>query len=133
MSMAKEFKAFIARGNVLDLAVAVVIGAAFTAIVNAIVAGLIMPLVGKLLPGGDWQTWSPGGFAVGAVLAATINVSLVAFVVFLVVVKLLGSLLRKPPPPVTTKECKQCLEPIPLAARRCRACTSPVEEVAAVP
>lgn len=127
MPVVKEFKAFIARGNVVDLAVAVVLGAAFSAIVKAIVDGLIMPLVGKALPGGDWQTWAPHGFAVGAVLAAIINFVVVALVVFIVVVKVMGTLFRKPPPPVTTRDCPQCLEAIPLAARRCRACTSVVD------
>lgn len=127
MSVVKEFKAFVARGNVIDLAVAVVLGAAFSAIVTAIVNGLIMPLVGKALPGGAWQTWAPGGFAIGAVLAAVVNFLVVALVVFLVVVKLMGSLKKKEAPvAATTKACSQCLEQIPLAAVRCRACTSPV-------
>lgn len=126
MSLVKEFKAFVVRGNVIDLAVAVVIGTAFTAIVTTIVNGLIMPLVGKVLPGGSWQTWEPGGFAVGAVLAATVNFLVTALVVFLVVVKLIGSLAKKPAAPAT-KECAQCLEAIPIPARRCRACTSVVE------
>jgi large conductance mechanosensitive channel len=125
VSVAQEFKAFVARGNVVDLAVAVVLGAAFTAIVNAIVAGLIMPLVGKVLPGGDWQSWSPGGFALGSVLAATVNFLVVALVVFVVVVKLMGSL-RKPDAPAATKTCPHCLESIPAAATKCRACTSAV-------
>jgi large conductance mechanosensitive channel len=124
MSLVKEFKAFVARGNVIDLAVAVVLGSAFAAIVASIVSGLVMPLVAKILPGGDWQTWAPGGFALGAVLAAIINFLVVALVVFIVVVKLMGS--RRAPPAATTKACTQCLEQIPLAALRCRACTSPV-------
>ena len=127
MALVKEFKAFLARGNVIDLAVAVVLGAAFSAIVQSIVTGLIMPAVGKVLPGGNWQTWAPGGYALGSVLAATINFLVVALVVFVVVVKLMGAVFKKAPPPVTTKECKQCLEAIPLAAVRCRACASPVD------
>lgn len=126
MAFVKEFKVFLARGNVIDLAVAVVLGTAFSAIVQAIVTGLIMPLVGEVLPGGDWRTWAPGGYALGSVLAATINFVIVALVVFVVVVKLMGAVFKKAPPPVTTKECTQCLEQIPLAAVRCRACTSPV-------
>lgn len=126
MSIVKEFKTFIARGNVVDLAVAVVLGTAFTQIVNAIVAGLIMPLVGKVLPGGSWQSWAPGGFALGSVLAATINFLIIALVVFVLVVKVIGALVKKAPPAATTKACPQCLEQIPLAAVRCRACASPV-------
>ena len=124
MSLVKEFKTFVARGNVIDLAVAVVLGSAFAAIVASIVSGLVMPLVAKILPGGDWQKWAPGGFALGAVLAAVVNFLVVALVVFIVVVKLMGS--RRAPPAPTTKACTQCLEQIPLAALRCRACTSPV-------
>jgi large conductance mechanosensitive channel len=127
MALVKEFKTFLARGNVIDLAVAVVIGAAFGAIVEAIVKGLIMPLVGKALPGGDWQSWAPGGFAIGAVLGALINFLVIAFVVFVVVVKVVGGLFKKPPAAATTRPCPFCLEQIPLAATRCRACTSPVE------
>jgi large conductance mechanosensitive channel len=128
MSVVKEFKAFVARGNVIDLAVAVVLGSAFSAIVTSIVNGLVMPLVAKVLPGGSWQTWAPGGFAFGAVLAAVVNFLVVALVVFVVVVKLMGSLKKKEAPAAaTTKACTQCLEQIPLAALRCRACTSVVE------
>lgn len=126
MKLAQEFKAFIARGNVIDLAVAVVIGTAFGGIVNAIVAGLIMPLIAKVLPGGEWQTWSPGGFALGAVLAAIINFVVIAAVVFLIVVKMLRFLRKPDEAPAATKTCPQCLEKIPAAAQRCRACTSPV-------
>lgn len=133
MALVKEFKTFLARGNVIDLAVAVVLGAAFTAIVNSIVTGLIMPLVGKVLPGGERQTWAPGGFALGAVLAAVVNFLVVALVVFVVAVKLVGGLFKKPPAAATTRPCPACLEQIPLAATRCRACTSAVEPMAAPP
>jgi large conductance mechanosensitive channel len=81
----KDFKAFAFKGNVIDLAVAIVIGAAFTKIVNALVEGVIMPLVSKLLPTKSWETWTPGGVKLGMLLAATIDFLIVAFVLFLVV------------------------------------------------
>jgi large conductance mechanosensitive channel len=125
MSLASEFKAFALKGNVLDLAVGVVIGGAFGKIVTAIVEGLIMPLVGALLPGGDWRelTVTPLDFKLGSVLGATIDFVIVAFVLFIVASKLLATKKAAPPPPAT-KTCKQCLETIPVAALRCRACAS---------
>jgi large conductance mechanosensitive channel len=89
MSLIKEFKDFINKGNVIDLAVAVVLGKAFGDIVTAIVANVIMPVVGVLLPSGDWQKWTVWKIGVGPVLAATVNFLIIAFVVFLVVNKLM--------------------------------------------
>ncbi len=128
MSLLKEFKAFAVKGNVIDLAVAVVIGTAFTRIVDAIVKGMIMPLVGKVMPQGNWATYTVGGMQVGVVLDAIIQFIVVAAVLFVVVVKFMGAIQRKEaaaPPPPSTKKCTECLEDIPLAAKRCRACTSP--------
>src|SRR5690348_11171624 len=73
MSMKDEFKAFVTKGNVVDLAIAVVIGAAFGKIVSAFVSGIIMPLVSYVMPGGDWQTWALGKFQIGSVLGATVD------------------------------------------------------------
>jgi large conductance mechanosensitive channel len=128
VALVREFKEFISRGNVLDLAVAVVIGVAFTAIITALVDGLIMPLVTLVLPTGEWQTWAPGGFAIGPVLAAIVTFVIIAAVVFLVVVKGAGAWIKRPPP-APTRVCPECLEAIPLAARRCRACGEAVPEV----
>ena len=89
MSLIKEFKDFINKGNVIDLAVAVVIGKAFGDIVAVIVAGIIMPIVGAILPGGSWQTWTIWHFQAGAVLAAIVNFLVIAFVVFIAVQKLM--------------------------------------------
>jgi large conductance mechanosensitive channel len=89
MSLIKEFKDFINKGNVIDLAVAVVIGGAFGEIVKVLVAGLIMPIVGELLPKGGWQAWTVWKIQAGAILAATINFMIVAFVIFIVVQKLM--------------------------------------------
>jgi len=127
MSLMKEFKSFAIKGNVVDLAVAVVIGTAFTKIVSALVSGVIMPLVGKILPGPGWTSYEVGGVQVGLVLGAVLDFLVVAFTLFIVVVKVMGAMKHKEDAPAapTTKKCAECLEDIPLAARRCRACTSP--------
>jgi large conductance mechanosensitive channel len=127
MALWKEFKEFAVKGNVVDLAVAVVIGAAFGKIVTALVSEVVMPLVGKVLPSGDWIKYSVGGIHIGLVLGAILDFLVVALVLFLVVVKLMGAIQRREhqtPAAPTTKKCAECLEDIPLAARRCRACTS---------
>ncbi|MCP3141811.1 large conductance mechanosensitive channel protein MscL [Pyxidicoccus xibeiensis] len=135
MSVLSEFKQFALKGNVVDLAVAVVIGNAFTAIVNAVVADLVMPVVGLVLPGGDWRnaTFTPLQLRLGHMLGALLDFFIIALVLFLVVVKV-GALWRRkeaPPPPPATRVCPECRETIPLEARRCRACTSVLEPVRA--
>ncbi len=125
MSLVKEFKAFALKGNVIDLAVAVVIGAAFTKIVNAIVSEIIMPLVGKVMPAGGWTGYTVGGIRVGVVFNEILQFLIVALVLFLVVVKFMGALQKKEAAAPSTKKCAECLEEIPIAARRCKACTSP--------
>ena len=130
MSVFQEFKAFVSKGNVVDLAVAVVLGGAFGKIVTAFVSGLVMPLVSYLLPKGDWQAFALGKFQVGALLGATIDFILIALVVFLVFVKGLSALARRregEPEPVPTKVCPRCLEAVPAAATRCKHCTSELE------
>lgn len=126
MSMKDEFKAFVMKGNVVDLAVAVVVGTAFGKIVTAFVDGVVMPMVSYVLPSGDWQAWTLGKFKVGSVLGATVDFLIIAFVVFLVLVKLLGSLTKKKEAPAapTTKECPACLEQVAIKATRCKFCTS---------
>lgn len=81
----KEFKEFAVRGNVIDLAVGVVIGGAFTAIITAIVEGLLTPIIGLLLPNTTFAEWAPCGFGLGAVINAIIVFVLTALVVFLIV------------------------------------------------
>jgi large conductance mechanosensitive channel len=90
-----DFKKFAFKGNVLDLAIAVVLGTAFSAVVATIVSGLIMPIVGELLPGGSWQTWMVWKFHIGEVVAALINFLIVAFVLFLLVSKVITALDRR--------------------------------------
>jgi large conductance mechanosensitive channel len=125
--LAAEFKEFLLKQNALALAVGVIIGAALGRVVSGVVEDLIMPVVGLVLPGGDWrnaQVPLSGNNAIkyGDLVGRFIDFAIVALVVF-GIVKLL---LEKPPPPETTKACPQCLELIPVLAKRCRACTSPV-------
>lgn len=107
-----EFKTFIMRGNVLDMAVGVVVGSAFTAIVTSIVENLLTPIIGLLLPSSTFAEWAPGGFGIGAVINAIITFLITAFVVFWIV-KVVNKLSKKkeeeapaPEPPAgpTTEE-----------------------------
>jgi large conductance mechanosensitive channel len=84
--MLKEFKEFAMRGNVIDLAVGVIIGAAFGKIVTSFVNDVVMPLLNPIMPGGDWRTMEVGpGVKIGSFLATTFDFIVIAFVVFLVV------------------------------------------------
>jgi large conductance mechanosensitive channel len=141
--MLSEFKAFIMRGNVVDLAVGIVIGAAFTTVVNSFVNDLLMPPIGLLLGKVDFANLFisltgqpfPSVAAAKAAGAPTLNYGMfinnvinfliVGFVVFLLV-KQVNRLQGPPPPPPapTTKPCPQCAMEIPRAARRCPHCTS---------
>ena len=125
MKVLKEFKEFINKGNVVDLAVAVVIGGAFGKIVSALVADLVMPLVNAVIPQGDWRKWevTPLQFRVGDFLGTLVDFTIVAFVVFIVMVKIVGTVNKKAAGP-ETRTCPECLESVPKAAQRCRACTS---------
>ncbi len=130
MSLRQEFRSFLFRGNVVDLAVAVVVGAAFSKIVTAFVDDLVMPLVGALLPAGGWRefTVTPLHFKLGHFMGSLVDFVVIAVVIFMVLVKFLGSFTKKEaaPPPPATKPCGECLELIPAAAKRCRACTAVV-------
>lgn len=130
----KEFRDFVLRGNVIDLAVAVVIGAAFTAVVNAVVTGLVTPLVAAVFgePSFEGLTFTINGadFLYGAVLNALITFLSVAAVVFFLVVKPMNEVMQrlKPERPVDepTHACPECLSQIPRAATRCAFCTAQV-------
>jgi large conductance mechanosensitive channel len=127
-----EFRAFAFKGNVIDLAVGVVIGAAFGKIITAIVDGLIMPLVSLLLPHGNWREYvvhaGRAEIKVGSLLGNTLDFVIVAFVLFLVVTRLVHHKKDAPAPPVEeSRVCPACLEKIPKKARRCKHCTEIVE------
>ncbi len=135
--MLKEFKAFILRGNIVELAVAVVVGVAFTAVVNALVKDFITPLIaaifGKPNFGNLSFTINHSIFAYGAFLNALVSFLIEATAVFFLVVVPLTRLMTRlnllPPekPAPATKSCPECLSDIPVAARRCAFCTSEVE------
>jgi large conductance mechanosensitive channel len=127
--MLKEFKEFVMRGNVIYLAVAVIIGVAFGAIVTSLVNDILMPLIGLVLGGIDFSALAfQVGDAVikyGAFIQAVINFLIIAFVVFLIV-RAINRLKGPAPAPAapTTKECPRCFTMIPLKATRCPNCTS---------
>lgn len=131
----KEFRDFLFRGNIVDLAVAVVIGAAFTAVVNALVADIVTPLIaaifGKPSFGDLSFTINKSEFLYGDFLNQIISFVLTAAVIFFLVIKPMNVLMsRRKAGEVTsptTKVCPECLSEIPLAAHRCAFCTSVVE------
>lgn len=134
--MLKGFRDFILRGNVIDLAVAVIIGAAFTSIVNSLVGDIINPLIAAIVGKPDFSalTLSVHGGVVkyGDFLNAAISFALIAFVVYFFIVLPVNTLLLRlrGPAPSTTKPCPQCLGDIPLGATRCKFCGQPVEALA---
>jgi len=141
--MWREFKEFIARGNVIDLAVAVIIGAAFGKIITSLVDGVIMPPIGMALGKVDFTSLfidlsgqhpisivdaKAKGLPViayGALINDIINFLIVALVVFLIV-KAVNRMRAAPPPPPNTKDCPLCVTAIPLAAKRCPACCADI-------
>ncbi|MGA3020481.1 MAG: large conductance mechanosensitive channel protein MscL [Candidatus Micrarchaeales archaeon] len=133
MSLAKEFKDFIMKGDVIDLAVAVIIGLAFNAVVTAFVTDIITPLIG--IPGHvDFTslTYTINGsmFLVGPFINAIINFITIALVVFFFIVKPISKMKevssKKTAVSPTTKQCPECLSTIPIGAKRCAFCTSKV-------
>jgi large conductance mechanosensitive channel len=142
--MLKEFREFAIKGNAVDLAIGVILGAAFGAIVSSLVNDVLMPPIGKLLGGVDFANLfvvlGPGTYpslaAAKAAGAATLNYGvflntvvnflIIAFVLFMVV-RTMNRLKREQPAPApapTEKECPFCATPIPIRARKCPHCTS---------
>ena len=128
--MLREFRGFILRGNLVDLAVAVVIGLAFAAVVTALVADLITPLIAAIggKPNFDNLTFTVNhstfryGHFINALIAFVIIAAVVYFFVVIPVTKLLA--MSDKAEAATEKECPECLSKVPLAARRCMYCTS---------
>jgi len=143
--MIKEFRDFAVRGNVVDMAVGVIIGAAFGKIVSSMVSDMIMPVVGKLTGGADFSemfvTLGSGSYATreeatkagvatlnyGVFINTVIDFVIVAFCIFLVI-KQMNRFKKPAPAPApaapTTKDCPQCMMAIPIKAKRCGFCTS---------
>lgn len=138
--MLKEFKEFAMRGSVLDLAVGVIIGAAFGKVVSSLVDDVLMPPLGRLIGRVDFSNLyinlsethyetladaKRAGVALsyGSFINTIINFLIVAFAIFLLI-RAVNKWFPKPVPPVTTKECPQCAMPIPIAAKKCGHCAS---------
>ncbi len=131
--MLKEFKGFLLQTNALALAVGVIIGGAVGKVVSSLVADILMPVIGVLIPGGAWRdlrfvlTTKPDGTAANAItygqfMGALVDFVIIAFCVFVIT----RALLKPAPAAPETKSCPDCLETLPKAARKCRACGSAV-------
>jgi large conductance mechanosensitive channel len=132
--MLKEFREFILRGNLVDLAVAVVIGTAFTAVITSMVEDLMTPLIAALGGEPDFSalsfTINESEFRYGDFINALITFMIVATVLFFFVIKpvnaLQSRLRTEPPVAEETRQCPDCLSDIPVAARRCAFCTTQI-------
>jgi large conductance mechanosensitive channel len=127
------FRKFLLRGNVLDLAVAVVIGAAFGAVIQAFVKDLLTPLIGAFGGIPDFSAWAftvnGSRFLIGDFVNSLVTFVLVAFVVYYFVIVPTQRLMERhkpdePAPAAATRECPECLSKVPAAARRCAFCTA---------
>jgi large conductance mechanosensitive channel len=132
--MVKEFREFILRGNLVDLAVAVVIGTAFAAVVAALVADIVTPLIAAVGGEPDFNalgfTINSSEFRYGHFLNAVFTFLVIAAVMFFLVIKPVNALLARrrtePPQDEQTRECPECVSEIPAKARRCAFCTAQV-------
>jgi large conductance mechanosensitive channel len=133
--MLKGFRQFLMRGNVIDLAVAVVVGAAFGAVVTALVKDLITPLIAAIGGKPDFSaivfTINGSKFLIGDFINAVISFVMIGAAIYFFVVAPMNALVARmnrgaAPPDPTTKKCTECLSEIPIAAKRCAFCTSPV-------
>jgi large conductance mechanosensitive channel len=135
----KEFKQFLLRGNVIDLAVAVVMGAAFGAVINSLVNDMIMPIIAMIFGKPDFSsltfTINDAVFRYGAFITALITFVLTAAAIFFFVVKPINMLMARrrsePPADPTTMNCPFCLSEVPIGATRCAFCTSELTAAAA--
>jgi large conductance mechanosensitive channel len=129
-----ELKAFLFRGNVIDLAIAVVIGAAFGALVTAFVSGILTPLIAAVFGQPDFSdlsfTINGSRFMYGEVINALISFVLIGVAIFYFVVVPVNRFRKDPPPDPAIKKCPECLSDIPAEARRCAHCASPQPEAA---
>ena len=133
--MLKGFKQFLLRGNVVDLAVAVIIGAAFGAVVTALVKDLITPIIAAIGGKPDFSniyfTVNGSKFLIGDFINAIVSFLIISAAIYFLVVLPVNTITArvragKPAPDPTTKSCPECLSTIPIGAKRCSFCTSPV-------
>ena len=138
--MLKGFKQFLLRGNVVDLAVAVVIGGAFGAVVTALVKDLLTPLVAAIVGKPDFSaiqfTVNESKFLIGDFINGIVSFVLVAAAIYFFVVTPMNMIVERrrrgeAPPDPATKKCPECLSDVPIAARRCAFCAQPLEAVRA--
>jgi len=126
----QEFRNFAFKGNMIDLAVAVVIGTAFGKVVESLVKHIIMPILSYVIPNqGGYQAWHIGRLQIGTFLSEILNFLIIALAVFIVIVKMIGYLMKRAAPPPApaesvTKDCPLCLMAIPIKASKCGHCTS---------
>lgn len=133
-----DFKQFVLRGNVVDLAVGLVIGAAFQSVVKAFVSDILTPII-TIPSSSDFFKFAPqihgSTFQIGDFINATISFIILAAVVFFFVVRPINLLMtfgkKIHPGDLTNRECPECLSSIPIKARRCSYCTAPVEPLTA--
>lgn len=131
MSLIKEFKEFALKGNMVDLAIGVIIGGVFGKLVSSLVSDILMPPIGMLLGGVDFSALSikigsvtpPVEIRYGAFINTLIDFLIVSFVIF-VVIKAMNKLRPAPAKPVTTKTCAECLMEVPAQAKKCGHCCS---------
>ena len=135
--MLKDFKEFLLKQNALALAIGVIIGASIGKVVSSIADNVINPIIGELLPGGDWRSAkivlsrgvdalgqpTVNAISYGTLIGALVDFVIIAFVIFLIARNFIPKAGDKKP---ETKECPQCREIIPIAATRCKACTQPL-------
>ena len=132
MGMFNDFKAFLLRGNVIDLAVAVVIGAAFKAIIDSFVTDLVTPMIGAFGGEPDFSTLhftiNSSRFMYGAFINQVISFVIIAAVIFFFVITPVNALMarakKEPAADPTLKKCPECVSDIPVNAKRCAFCTS---------
>jgi len=126
MKVLKDFRDFAFKGSMIDLAIAVVIGTAFAAVIASLVKNVLMPGISYIMPaGGAWRTWMVGRVEIGAFIGELINFLLVAAAVFVAVVQVRKYMTK--PQPTVTKECPHCASMIPTKAHRCPQCTSDLD------
>lgn len=126
MKLFREFKEFAFKGSMIDLAVAVVIGTAFAAVIGSLVKNVVMPAISYVMPAaGAWRDWTLGRLEIGAFLGELLNFVVIALAVFLTIVKVRSTMSK--PEETLTKECPYCASTIPLKATRCPDCTSDLQ------
>lgn len=135
----RDFRDFALKGNVVELAIAVIIGGAFGKIVTSFAQDIVMPLINPLIPAGDWRelviSTSPNnGIRVGSFLGSVVDFVIIAFALYLAI-RALARFKRQEelvPPEPTEKECPYCVTKIAVAATRCPACTSELSPISPI-